>query len=66
MSLGRPAGGRQVVLVAAAAVAVVLGAQLVSLLVPAVGEVLGLWPLLIVVLVLVTAFVLVQALRPRR
>ena len=66
MNARPPIGGRQVVLVAAAVVAVVLGAQLVSLLVPAVGEVLGLWPLLIVVLVVVTALVLAGTLRPRR
>jgi hypothetical protein len=59
-----PIGAREVLLVAAAAVAVVLGAQVVSLLVPAVGEVLGVWPLIVVVLVVVTAAVLVRALRP--
>jgi hypothetical protein len=60
-----PAGGRQVLLLGVVIVAVVLGLQLVSLLVPAVGEVFGVAPLLIGVLVLGTALVLAGALRPR-
>ncbi len=48
---------------AAAAVAVVLGLNLLSILVPPVGAVLGLAPLVIVVLVVVTLAVLLGALR---
>lgn len=65
MSGERRIGGRHVVLAAAAVVVLVLGLQLVSLLVPAVGEALGLAPLLILALVVVTGVVLVRALRPR-
>jgi hypothetical protein len=56
---------RHVVLLAAAVVAVVLGLQVLSSLVPAVGDFLGLAPVLIGALVLVTLVVLVRALRPR-
>jgi polyferredoxin len=56
---------RQVVLVAAAVVAVVLGLQLLSAFVPAIGDVLGLAPVLIGALIVITLVVLVRALRPR-
>jgi polyferredoxin len=65
-STTRPARDRQVVLLAAAIVAVILGLQLVSALVPAVGDVLGLAPVIIGALVLVTLVVLVRAVRPSR
>ena len=60
---GRPVGARQVLGLAAAAVAVVLGLNLPSILVPPVGRALGLAPLVIVVLIVVTAAVLLGALR---
>jgi polyferredoxin len=62
----RPARDRQVVLVAASIVVVILGLQLVSALVPAVGDVLGLAPVIIGALVLVTLVVLLRAVRPPR
>lgn len=65
-STTRPARDRQVVLIAAAIVVAVLGLQLVSALVPAVGEVLGLAPVIIGALVLVTLVVLARAVRPSR
>jgi len=55
---------RHVVLVAAALVAVVLGLQLLSTFVPAVGDFLGLAPVLIGALIVVTLVVLARALRP--
>ncbi len=58
-----PVGPRQVLALAAAAVAVVLGLNLLSILVPPVGSALGLAPLIIVVLVVATAAVLLSALR---
>lgn len=61
-----PARDRQVVLVAAVIVVAILSLQLLSALVPAVGDVLGLAPVLIGVLVLVTLTVLVRAVRPPR
>jgi protein-S-isoprenylcysteine O-methyltransferase Ste14 len=61
-----PIGAWHVVLVAAVVVAVVLGLQLVSLVVPEVGRAVGVMPLLIVALVLVTAVVLLGAVRKRR
>jgi Ca2+/H+ antiporter len=57
---------RQVVLLAAVVVVVVLGLQLLSTFVPAVGDVLGLAPVLIGALIVVTLVVLARALRPRR
>ena len=59
-------GARQVLLVAAVIVMCVLGLQVASLLVPALGDVLGVAPLLIGLLVVATALVLVGTLRPRR
>jgi hypothetical protein len=59
----RPVGARQVLGLAGAAVAVVLGLNVVSVLVPPVGAALGLAPLIIVVLVVVTLAVLLGALR---
>ena len=56
---------RHVVLVAGAVVAIVLGLQLLSTFVPAVGDLLGLAPVLIGALVVVTLVVLARALRPR-
>ena len=63
---GGPVGARHVLGLAAAAVAVVLGLNLLSILVPPVGSVLGLAPLVIVVLIVVTAAVLLGALRGAR
>lgn len=57
---------RHVALLAAAAVALVLGLQVLSAYVPAVRDVFQYWPLLIVGLVVVTVLVLFGALRPRR
>lgn len=57
---------RHVVMVAAVMVAVVLGLQVLSSLVPAVGDFLGLAPVLIGALIVVTLIVLARALRPRR
>ncbi len=57
---------RHVVLVAAAVVAVVLGLQLLSAVVPAVGDFLGLAPVLIGALIVITLVVLARALRPAR
>lgn len=65
MSERAPIGARHVLLVASAIVVLVLGLQVVSLLVPGVGDAVGLAPLLIVALVVVTALVLARALRPR-
>jgi polyferredoxin len=65
-STTRPARDRQVVLLAALIVFVILGLQLVSAMVPAVGDVLGLAPVIIGALVLVTLVVLVRAVRPSR
>lgn len=63
---GEPVGWRRVVAAAAAIVAVVLGLQLLGALVPDVGAALGAWPTMIVALVVVTALVLVTALRRGR
>ena len=60
-----PIGARQVVLAAAAVVALVLGLQALSLFVPGVGDALRLAPLLIVALVVVTGVVLWRALLRR-
>jgi polyferredoxin len=65
-STTRPGRDRQVVLLAALIVFVILGLQLVSAMVPAVGDVLGLAPVIIGALVLVTLVVLVRAVRPSR
>jgi hypothetical protein len=59
-------GTRYVVLAAAAVVGVVLALQVLSTFVPAVGDFIGLGPVIIVVLVIVTLVVLAGALRPRR
>ena len=61
-----PIRDRHVVLLAAAVVAIVLGLQVLSSLVPAVGNFLGLAPVLIGGLIVVTLVVLARALRPRR
>lgn len=58
-----PVKARHVLGLAAAAVAVVLGLNLLSIMVPPVGRTLGLAPLVIVVLIVVTAAVLLGALR---
>jgi hypothetical protein len=59
----RPVGAREVLGLAAAAVAFVLGLNLISILVPPVGAALGLGPLVIVVLVVGTLAVMLGALR---
>lgn len=56
---------RHVVLVASAVVAIVLGLRLLSTFVPAVGDFLGLAPVLIGALIVATLIVLARALRPR-
>lgn len=56
---------RDVVLLATAVVALVLGLYLLSSAVPAVGDFLRSAPVLIVGLIAVTAVVLLRALRPR-
>jgi hypothetical protein len=66
---GEPSGerrirDRQVVLLAAGVVAAVLGLNVLSVMVPAVGDALGFAPLLIGVLVVATLIVLARALRP--
>jgi hypothetical protein len=61
----RSVGAGHVVLAAALVVAVVLGLQLLSALVPGVDDALGLAPLLIVALIAVTTIVLLRALRRR-
>lgn len=55
---------RQVVLAASAVVAAVLALQLLSTFVPAIGELVGLAPVLIGALIVVTLVVLARALRP--
>lgn len=57
---------RQVLLVAVAVVVLVLALRALSDYVPAVADVLGYAPVLIVALVIVTALVLYVALRPRK
>jgi hypothetical protein len=57
---------RHVLLLATAIVAAVLGLQALSIFVPAIGEVVGLAPVLIGALIIVTVVVLGRALRPRR
>ena len=57
---------RQVVLVAAAVAIVVLALWGLSGVVPALDDAIGLAPLVIVLLVVVTAVVLARALLPRR
>jgi hypothetical protein len=56
--------GRHVLVVALAVAAFVLALQVVSAFVPALGDALELWPLLIVAMVVVTLFVLYRAVRP--
>lgn len=55
---------RQVLLIAAVVVVAVVGLNVVSVLVPPVGQVLGLAPVLIGALMIVTIVVLARALRP--
>jgi hypothetical protein len=61
-----PIGMRRVVLATAAAVVIVLGLQVVSQAIRPLDDALGFMPILIVGLVVVTAYVLFRALRPRR
>lgn len=65
MSAGEP-GWREVLLLAVAVVVGVLAVQVVSELVPPVGAALASYPVVIVVLVAVTALLIAAALRPRR
>jgi hypothetical protein len=60
-----PIGMRQVVLATAAAVVFVLGLQVVSQAIQPLDDAIGLLPILIVGLIVVTVFVLFRALRPR-
>jgi hypothetical protein len=60
---GRSVRDREVVLLAAACVAVVLGLQLLGILFPAFGDAIGRPPTMIGVLAVVTAVVLGRALR---
>jgi hypothetical protein len=62
----REAGWRQVLSVTALVVAGVLILQLISLFVPVVGDLLGVYPTVIVILVVVTAALVVLALRAQR
>jgi hypothetical protein len=62
----RPVRDRDVVLVAALVVSGVLIVALLTGLIPALDNAIGLAPVVIVGLLLVTIFVLVRALRPRR
>jgi hypothetical protein len=59
-----PIGARHVLLAATAVVAIVLGLFVMSLWVPAVGDLMSSVPVLIVALVVVTLLVLLRALRP--
>jgi len=61
----REAGWRQVLGLAAVIVAGVLALQVVSMFVPVVGDLLGAYPTVIGVLVIVTVAVVVAALRTR-
>jgi len=54
---------RDVVVAAAVAVVIVLGAQALGVFVPGFDDLLGLQPVMILVLVLVTVVILVQAVR---
>ncbi|HXR26327.1 MAG TPA: hypothetical protein VN771_00570 [Candidatus Baltobacteraceae bacterium] len=54
---------RDVVVAAGIAVALVLGAQALGVLVPGFDDLLGIQPVMILVLVLVTVVILVQAVR---
>ncbi len=54
---------RDVVIAAAIAVAIVLGAQALGVFVPGFDDLLGLQPVMILVLVLVTVVILIQAVR---
>jgi hypothetical protein len=62
----RQVTARHVVVLAAAAVAFVLGLQVLSAIVTPLDDALGYVPLVIVGLVAVTLLVLYRALRPRR
>ena len=62
----RQAGWRQVLVLAAVIVIGVLALQVVSMFVPVVGDLLGAYPTVIVVLVVVTVAVVGLALRARR
>lgn len=62
----RPVADRDVLLAAVIVVAVVLGVAWLSGLVPALDDALGLRPLVIIGLVVVTVLVLARALLPRR
>ena len=62
----RQAGWRQVLALAAVIVIGVLALQVVSMFVPVVGDLLGAYPTVIVVLVVVTVAVVRLALRARR
>ena len=62
----RQAGWRQVLALAAVIVIGVLALQVVSMFVPVVGDLLGVYPTVIVVLVVVTVAVVGLALRARR
>ncbi len=62
----REAGWRQVLALAAVIVIGVLALQVVSVFVPAVGDLLGAYPTVIVVLVGVTVAVVAVALRAQR
>ena len=62
----RQAGWRHVLALAAVIVIGVLALQVVSMFVPVVGDLLGVYPTVIVVLVVVTVAVVGLALRARR
>ena len=62
----RPVRDREVVIAAVLVVAFVLVVAWLTGLIPALDEAIGLRPLVIIALVVVTAIVLVRALLPRR
>ena len=67
MSLdGREAGWRQVLAVAGIVVVGVLALQLVTMFVPVIGDLIGAYPTVIVVLIVVTAALVGLALRAQR
>lgn len=59
----KPVRDRQVLAAAAVIVAVVLGLQLLGILVPPIGDLLGVAPVMVGVLVAVTLVVLVRSVR---
>jgi hypothetical protein len=61
----RTVGWREVLIVAAIAVAAVLAAQVIATLVPPIGDVIRATPVIVVLMVVVTALVLWRIAAPR-